>query len=65
MTEAKKELGKALLSLANMLLVVYLLGNYLSQTKINFFIVFFIIYVIFAIYFAGFYLIKEGSDECQ
>jgi len=63
LSEAKKELGKAFLNLANMLLVVYLLGNYISSEHINFFVIFFILYIVVAFYFAGFYLIKEGSDE--
>ena len=63
MKEAKKELGKALFNLANMLLVLYLLGYYLQQEKINFFVVFMIIYAIGSLYYIGFALIKEGSDE--
>ena len=60
MKEAKKELGKALFNLANMLLVLYLLGYYLQQ-KINFFVIFMIIYAIGSL--IGFALSKEGSDE--
>ncbi len=63
MKEAKKELGKAFLSLANMLLVLYLLGYYLTQAKVNIFMVFLIIYIIVSLYYVGFYLIKEGSNE--
>jgi len=63
MKEAKKELGKAFLNLANMILVVYLLGKYLSNSNFSFWIVFLIVYVIVSLYFAGFYLIKEASDE--
>ncbi len=63
MNEAKKELGKSLMSLSNMLFVLYLLGNYLSKTKINFFVVFLILYIILSLYCVGFYLIKEGSYE--
>ena len=63
MKEAKKELGKALFNLANMLLVLYLLGYYLQQEKINFFVVFMIIYAIGSLYYIGFVLIKEGSNE--
>jgi len=61
--EAKKELGKTLMNLTNMLFVLYLLGNYLSKTKINFFIVFVILYIVLSFYYIGFYLTKEGSDE--
>jgi len=63
MKEAKKELGKAFLNLANMILVVYLLGKYLSNSNFSFWIVFLIVYIIVSFYFAGFYLIKEASDE--
>ena len=63
MREAKKELGKALLNLANMLLVIYLLGYYLTKEHINIFIVFLILYGVLSLYFIGFYLIKEGSNE--
>ena len=63
MREAKKEFGKSLFNLANMLLVIYLLGNYISQFRVNFFIVFLILYTVLGLYFVGFYLIKEGSDE--
>jgi len=63
MKEAKKELGKAFLNLANMILVVYLLGKYLSNSNFSFWIVFLIVYIIVSLYFAGFYLIKEASDE--
>jgi len=63
MKEAKKELVKSFLNLANMILVVYLLGKYLSNSNFSFWIVFLIIYIIVSLYFAGFYLIKEASDE--
>jgi len=63
MKEAKKELGKAFLNLANMILVVYLLGKYLSNSNFSFWIVFLIVYIIVSLYFASFYLIKEASDE--
>jgi len=65
MKEAKKELGKAFLNLANMVLVVYLLGNYLNKNSVNYFILFLIIYGILSLYYIGFYLIKEGSNECN
>jgi len=63
MKDAKKELGKAFLNLANMILVVYLLGKYLSSENFSLWIVFLIVYVVVGLYFAGFYLIKEASDE--
>ena len=63
MREAKKELGKAFLNLANMLFVLYLLGYYLKKENINFFVLFLLIYAIISFYVAGFYLIKEASDE--
>jgi len=63
MKDAKKELGKAFLNLANMILVVYLLGKYLNSENFSLWIVFLIVYVVVSLYFAGFYLIKEASDE--
>ena len=39
MKEAKKELGKAFLNLANMLLVLYLLGYYLTNYFVGFYLI--------------------------
>ena len=63
MTEAKKELGKAFLNLANMILVLFLFNTYLQKNNINIPFVFITIYGIFSIYFIGFFLIKEANDE--
>jgi len=63
MNEAKKELGKAFLNLANMFLILFLFNTYLQKSEINYFVVMLISYAIGSLYFAGFYLIKEGSNE--
>ena len=63
MREAKKELGKALLNLANMILVLFLFNTYLQKNSINIPFVFLTLYGIFSIYFVGFALIKEASNE--
>jgi len=63
MREAKKELGKALLSLANMVLVLFLFNTYLQKNNINIPFVFLTLYGILSIYFVGFVLIKEASHE--
>ena len=63
MKEAKKELGKALLSLANMILVLFLFNTYLQKDSISIPFVFATLYGILSIYFVGFVLIKEASNE--
>ena len=63
MREAKKELGKALLNLANMILVLFLFNTYLQKNNINIPFVFLTLYGILSIYFVGFVLIKEASNE--
>ncbi len=63
MTEAKKELGKTLLNLANMVLVLFLFNTYLQKNNINIPFIFITLYGILSLYFMGFYLIKESSNE--
>jgi hypothetical protein len=48
--EAKKEFAKALLNLANMLLVLYLLGTYLQKNEISIPFVFLTLYGIGGLY---------------
>jgi len=63
MKEAKKELRKAFLNLANMILVLFLFNTYLQKDNINIPFVFVTLYGICSIYFIGFQLIKEANDE--
>jgi len=63
MKEAKKELGKAFLNLANMILVLFLFNTYLQKNDINIPFVFVTLYGIGSVYFIGFQLIKEANDE--
>jgi hypothetical protein len=59
--KAKEELGKALLNLANMLTVLFLLNTYLQKDQINFWIVMALMYAILSLYWIGFVLIKENT----
>jgi len=63
MKKAKEELGKAMLSLANLLLVLFFVNTYLQKEHINPFLALLIIYGIGSIYWVGFYLIKESANE--
>ena len=62
-SKAREELGKGLITLANMLLVLFLLNTYLQKENINYWIIFLSVYGIGAIYFIGYNLIKENCDE--
>jgi len=61
--EAKRELGKAFLNLANMILVLFLFNTYLQKENINIPFVFFTLYGIGGLYYLGYSLIKENSNE--
>jgi hypothetical protein len=61
--EALKEIGKGIISLANMLLVICFLNHILlSNISINIGIISLIIYGETIIYLFGFYLIKKGRE---
>ena len=63
MDEALKEIGKGIISLANMLLVICFLNHILlSNISINIGIISLIIYGETIIYLFGFYLIKKGRE---
>ena len=61
--KAREELGKGLITLANMLLVLFFLNTYLQKVNINYWVVFGSIYAIGSIYFLGYNLIKENCHE--
>ena len=61
--KAREELGKGLITLANMLLVLFLLNTYLQKDIINYWVVFGSIYAIWGVYFLGYNLIKENCNE--
>jgi len=64
--EGLKEVGKALLSLANILLVLFLINAYLLQKEEpNIHIVFITIYAVIALYLGGYFAInnKKGDSD--
>ena len=63
MKEAKREFGKALLSLANMILVLFLFNTYLQKNEVSIPFVVLTLYGIGGLYFLGYSLIKENSNE--
>ncbi len=66
MNEGLREVGKALLSLANILLVLFLINAYLLQKEEpNIHIVFITIYAVIALYLGGYFAInnKKGDSD--
>ena len=62
-SKAREELGKGLITLANMLLVLFLLNTYLQKENINYWVVFGAIYGIGSVYLIAYNLIKENCYE--
>jgi hypothetical protein len=61
--EGLKEVGKGFITLANLLLVLFLLNNYLQKDDYDIFGVAYAIYCIIGLYIAGYFAINVGDKE--
>jgi len=61
--EGLKELGKALLTLANLLFVVFFLNNYLQNEAHNMFGSMLILYALIMLYYTGYLAINKGDKN--
>ena len=64
MDEALKEIGKGLISLANMLLVIFFLNNiFANKMDFNLQILSLMLYMFSMLYLSGIFLIKSGREK--
>lgn len=60
------EVGKGLISFANMLLVIFVLNTYLQKDNVNYFLVFGLLYASINLYYVGYRLntfVNEKKEE--
>jgi hypothetical protein len=61
--KAKEKLGEALLTLANLLLVLFLFNTYMQKDTFSIWVVLLSIYGVINLYFVGYMLIKDANKE--
>jgi hypothetical protein len=61
--KAKEKLGETFMTLANLLLVLFLFNTYMQQAKYSITIVLISVYGIVNLYFIGYILIKKANEE--
>ena len=61
--KAKEKLGETFMTLANLLLVLFLFNTYMQQEKYSSTIVILSVYGIVNLYFIGYILIKKANEE--
>jgi len=61
--EGLKEVGKALLSLANLILVLFLFNTYMQKDSFSFLGVGLSFYGVGILYFYGYFFINKGSEN--
>ena len=61
--KAKEKLGETFMTLANLLLVLFLFNTYMQQEKYSISIVLLSVYGIVNLYFIGYILIKKANEE--
>jgi hypothetical protein len=61
--KAKEKLGENLMTLANLLLVLFLFNTYMQQVEYSLTVVLLSVYGIINLYALGFNLIKKANEE--
>ena len=61
--KAKEKLGENLMTLSNLLLVLFLFNTYMQQESYSLFVVLLSLYGIINLYYLGFNLIKYSIEE--
>ena len=61
--KAKEKLGEAFMTLANLLLVLFLFNTYMQQEKYSITIVILSVYGIVNLYLIGYILIQKANEE--
>jgi len=61
--KAKEKLGETFMTLANLLLVLFLFNTYMQQDKYSVLVVLLSVYGIVNLYFIGYILIKKANEE--
>jgi hypothetical protein len=62
--EGLKEVGKGLITLANLVLVLFLLNNYLQKDGFSMIGVMLSIYAIVMLYITGYTAVNKGEKSC-
>ncbi len=62
MNEGLKEIGKGLITLANLILVLFLINNYMQKSDFSIVGVLFTLYATSMSYFLGYFLINKGNE---
>ena len=63
--EGLKEVGKGLVSLSNLLLVLFLLNTYMQRDDFSLSVVLMSFYVIITLYYYGYYFINKGNENVR
>jgi len=62
--EGLKEIGKSLLTLANLILVLFLFNTYMQKEDFNIIGVILSLYTVTMLYLTGYKMINKGDSEC-
>lgn len=61
--EGLKEIGKGLITLSNLILVLFLFNTYMQKEDFNLIGVLLTIYGVVTFYYYGYYLINKGNKD--
>ncbi|RLA70724.1 MAG: hypothetical protein DRG24_06470 [Epsilonproteobacteria bacterium] len=62
--EGLKEVGKGLITLANLFLILFFLNNYLQHESFSVVGILLSVYTVIMLYYTGYTAINKGGDAC-